>query len=124
MLDLEKASREELLHLNAQLLAQVQLLQDRVQQLEAELESLRGSAPKTPPATWVKANRPRPQKKKKRKPRAHGFARRLDPVTQRRRHALTHCPDCHVALTGHRLIKKRRLIELPVVQAQVVEHQF
>jgi len=48
----------------------------------------------------------------------------LDPVTERIEHALAHCPQCQVALTGHRLIKTRQVIELPPVQAQVVEHQL
>ncbi len=70
---------------------------------------------------WVKPNRPT-RKKKKRKPRSHGFARKLDPVTARLEHALQQCPQCQVALTGRRVIKTRRIIELPPVQAQVIEH--
>lgn len=124
MSDLENASRDELLQVIAQLLAQQQLLQERVKQLEAELQSLRGGddSNSSPPA-WVKPNRPS-RKKKKRKPRSQGFARKLDPVTQRLEHALAQCPDCHVVLTGRRVIKTRQIIELPPVQAQVIEHQL
>lgn len=124
MIDLEKASREELLHLNAQLLAQLQALQERVKQLEAELQSLRGgSGPSPSPPVWVKPNR-LARKKKKRKPRSHGFARKLDQVTARIEHALEDCPECQIALTGRRVIKTRQVIELPPVQAQVIEHQL
>jgi len=124
MIDLEKASREELLHLNAQLLAQLQVLQERVKQLEAELQSLRGgSGPSSSPPVWVKPNRPA-RKKKKRKPRSHGFARKLDQVTARIEHGLEDCPECQIALTGRRVIKTRQVIELPPVQAQVIEHQL
>jgi hypothetical protein len=124
MIDLENASRQELIRLNAQLLAQLQLLQERVQQLEAELQSLRrGGGPGPSPPEWVKPNRPT-RKKKKRKPRSHGFARQLDPVTERIEHALAQCPQCQVALTGHRVIKTRQVIELPPVQAQVIAHQL
>src|ERR1044071_4832902 len=117
MIDLEKASRDELIHLNLQLLAQLQLLQERVKQLEAELQSSRGSGDSgsSPPA-WVKPNRPT-RKKKKRKPRSHGFARKLDAPTSRIEHALEQCPQCRVGLTGRRVIKTRRVIELPPVQA-------
>lgn len=123
MIDLEKASREELLQLIAQLLAQQQLLQERVKQLEAELQSSRGGkGPSPSPPDWIKPSRPS-RKKKKRKPRPHGFARKLDQVTARLEHALQDCPECQVALTGHRVIKRRQIIELPPVQAQVIEHQ-
>src|SRR5918911_2980650 len=124
MIDLETASREELIQLISQLLAQLQTLQERVKQLEAESPSSRGGGGGQPqPPTWVKPNRPS-RKKKKRKPRSHGFARKLDPVTERIEHALAQCPDCHVTLTGHRIIKTRQVIELPAVQAQVVQHQL
>jgi hypothetical protein len=124
MIDLEKASREELIQLYSQLLAQLQVLQERVKQLEAELQSSRGDGgPSASPPVWVKPNRPS-RKKKKRKPRSHGFARKLDVVTARIEHTLEQCPQCHVALRGRRVIKTRQVIELPAVQAQVIEHQL
>jgi transposase len=124
MIDLEKASREELIQLNSQLLAQLQLLQERVKQLETALQSLRGGGgPSSSPPDWVKPNRPS-RKKKKRKPRSHGFARKLDAVTARIEHALEQCPQCQVALTGRHVMKTRQVIELPAMQAQVVEHQL
>jgi len=123
-LDLQQASREELIQLNLQLIAQLQILQERVKQLEAELESLRGGGSKSDPPAFVKANRPARIKKKKRKKRAHGFSRKLDKPTARVEHSLEQCPDCRVALTGHRVVKTRQVIELPPVQVQVVEHQL
>jgi transposase len=124
MIDLKKANREELIQLNSQLLAQLQVLQERVKQLEVELQSLRGGGGPSPsPPDWVKPNRPA-RKKKKRKPRSHGFARKLDTVTARIEHALAQCPACQVALTGRRVIKTRQVIELPPVQAQIIEHQL
>jgi hypothetical protein len=124
MIDLEKASREELIQLISQLLAQVQTLQERVKQLEANSSSSGdGGGSKPSPKDFVKPNRPS-RKKKKRKPRSHGFARKLDPVTAHVEHALTHCPECQVALTGRRVVRTRQVIELPPVQAQVIEHQL
>ena len=82
-LDLKNASREELIQLNSQLIAQLQILQARILHLEAELDSLRGGGSKSNPPTFVKASRPARNKKKKRKKRAHGFARKLDFVTAR-----------------------------------------
>ena len=122
MLDLENATREELLQLNLQLIAQLQVLQERVKQLEAELESLRSGGSNNNPPSFVKANRPARSKKKKRKKRAQGFARKLDLVTARIEHCLEQCPDCRLGLIGRRVVKTRQLIELPPVQVQVVEH--
>jgi transposase len=119
-LDLQQASREELIQLNLQLIARLQNLEEQVKQLEAELTSLRGG--QSNPPSFVKANRPARNKKKKRKKRAHGFARKLDPPTARVEHAIEQCPDCQLGLKGHRVIKSRQVIELPAVQVQVVEH--
>lgn len=124
MIDLEKTSRDELIQLNSQLLAQLQVLQERVKQLETELQSLRGGGgPSASPPDWVKPNRPS-RKKKKRKPRSQGFARKLDAPTARIEHALEQCPECQLTLTGRRVMKTRQIIELPAVQAQVIEHQL
>ena len=122
MLDLENASREELIQLNLQLIARLHLLEQRIKQLEAELESLRGGGPKSGPPSFVKANRPARSKTKKRRKRVRGFAGKLDKPTARLEHSLEQCPDCQVSLTGRRVIKTRQVIELPPVQVQVIEH--
>jgi len=121
-LDLDNASREDLIQLNLQLIARLQILEEQVKQLKAELESLRGGGSQSKPPSFVKANRPAPSKKKKRKKRAHGFARKLDLVTARVEHTVEQCPDCQLDLIGRRVVKTRQLIELPPVQVQVVEH--
>jgi transposase len=105
-----------------QLIARLQTLEEQIKQLEAELASLRGDGGQNNPPSLVKANRPARNKKRKRKKRAHGFARRLDPVTAWAEHSLQQCPDGQVSLTGRRVIKTRQVIELPPVQAKVIEH--
>jgi Transposase IS66 family. len=124
MLDLENATREELIQLNLQLIARLQTLEEQVMQLKAELESLRGGGSKSNPPNFVKASRPARNKKKKRKKRVHGFARKLDFATSRTDHSLEQCPDCRVDLTGRRIVNSRRVIELPAVKVQVVEHNI
>jgi hypothetical protein len=121
-LDLDNATREELLQLNLQLIARIHSLEEQVLQLKSELDSLRGGGSKSNPPTFVKANRPTRSKKKKRKKRAHGFSRKLDKPTARVEHSLEQCPDCQLDLIGRRVVKSRQLIELPPVQVQVVEH--
>jgi len=121
-LDLDIATREELIQLNLQLVARLQSLEGQVMQLKAELESLRGGGSKSNPPSFVKANRPAPSKKKKRKKRAHGFSRKLDNATARVEHSIEQCPDCQLDLIGRRVVKSRQVIELPPVQVRVVEH--
>jgi transposase len=122
MLDLENATREELVELNLQLIAQVQFLQERVKHLEAELDSSRGGGSKSNPPSFVKANRPARSKNKKRKKRAHGFARCKEKPTHYVEHAYKQCPECLLDLRGRRVVKTRQVIELPPVQVQVIEH--
>lgn len=121
-LDLDNATREELIQLNLQLVARLQILEEQVLQLKAELESLRGGGSKSNPPSFVKANRPARSKIKKCKKRAHGFARKLDNPTARVEHSIEQCPDCQIDLIGRRVVKTRQLIELPPIQAQAVEH--
>lgn len=116
-LDLQLASRDELI-------AHIQLLENLVKQLQADLDSLRGGGQKPDPPSFVKLNRPARSKKKKRKKRSHGFARKLDFATARVEHGIEQCPDCHVALKGHGVVKSRRVIELPAVEVRVVEHNL
>lgn len=123
-LDLDNATREELIQLNLQLIARLQTLEEQVAQLKAELESLRGGISQSNPPGFVKANRPARSKKKKRKKRAHGFSRKLDNPTARIEHSLEQCPDCQLDLIGRRVVKSRQVIELPPVQANVIEHVF
>jgi hypothetical protein len=115
-LDLDNATREELIQLNLQLIAQLQTLEEQVKQLKAELESLRGGGSSSNPPSFVKANRPAHRKKSKRKKRAHGFARKLDNPPARVEHCVEQCPDCHLDLIGRRVVKARQLIELPLLK--------
>jgi transposase len=106
------------------LIARLQILEELVLQLKTELDSLRGGGSKPDPPAFVKPNRPPRTKKKKRKKRSRGFARKLDFVTSRLDHSVDQCPDCRVALTGRRVVKSRRVIEVPRLEAQVVEHNL
>ena len=54
MIDLGSATREELIHLNFQLIARLQTLEEHVKQLEAELTSLRGGGGQSSPPSFVK----------------------------------------------------------------------
>ena len=127
-LDLEKASREELVNLVRQLLDRVLVLEARVKELEAENERLRrenerlgGEGGKKEPPSWVKSNRPQSEKKERKK-REKGFARKRDKVTHRVKHAYAECPECGTPLSGGRERSRRQVITLPRIRVQVTEH--
>jgi hypothetical protein len=60
---------------------------------------------------------------KPRRRRPHGFARRRTATPTRQvRHAAAQCPACGTALRGGWVQRRREVIDLPVVPAEVVEH--
>lgn len=133
MTDLQQASREELFEIIArqqaqisQLLARVAALEKQVaelqeenHQLREENRRLRGGGGSVAPS-WVKPNRPQPEKKP-RKPRAQAFVRRREAPTEVRYHALECCPDCGRQLSGGWEHRRRQTIEV-ILQRQVIDH--
>lgn len=119
--DLEKASREELVDLVRQLLDRVLVLEARVKELESENERLRREVGEKKPPSWTKPNRP-VKGKKERKKRDKGFARQRDKVTHRVKHAYSECPECGTPLSGGRERSRRQVITLPRIRVQVTEH--
>ncbi len=147
--DLETASREELVGLVFRLLERQQVVEGRLRELERLVKpgkgkSRSGSGPKgsgpasgakseaekdplgeqsvgKQPPDWVKPNRPS-RAKKARKKRSQGYARRLDKPTHRVEHAYGECPECQVALTGGKVSWRRQVITLPRLQVRVTEH--
>jgi transposase len=120
--DVEQASRAELIELVKQLLARVQLLEARVQELEAENEQLRSGDSQKEPPSWVKANRATSGEKKERKKRARGYGRHRQEPTTVIEHALEECPQCHVPLLGGRAVGCRQVIDVPPVSVEVTDH--
>ncbi len=127
-LDLEKAGLEELRELVRRLLERVQVLEAHVKELEAENERLRrenerlgGQDGKKKSPSWTKANRPKSEKKERKK-RRKGFARRRDKVTHQVKHAYAECPECGTPLSGGRERSRRTVITLPRIRVQVTEH--
>ncbi|MBI4318803.1 MAG: IS66 family transposase [Chloroflexi bacterium] len=126
--DLESASREELVRLVQQLLERVLFLEPRVkeveehnQRLRREIERLGGDADGKKKPAWAKENRPQGEKNERRK-RAKGFARRLDKPTHRMEHAYAECPHCQSPLKGGREVSRRQVITLPRIRVRVTEH--
>lgn len=125
-MDVEQASREELLALLAAQQQQIARLEQQVGQLTqqvAELTArLRGGGgqgfPGLKPQQAPSAERP-PRKK-----RARGYARRKMEPTERVEHALTACPECGTRLVGGSVKRRREVLEIPVAPVRVIEHVY
>ncbi|HUS16508.1 MAG TPA: IS66 family transposase [Chloroflexia bacterium] len=119
MKDLQAASRDDLVAYIGTLEAAVAALQARVQELEGRVGT---GPPRGMPGLkpQQRADAPRPP----RKPRAHGCARRRSVPTSQVVHALAHCPDCHGALVGGALQRRREVLELTPAPVEVIEHVY
>src|SRR5829696_3524789 len=126
-MELETASRDDLLALIAALRALVAeqqttiaTLEARVRDLEARLGSgsprgMPGLKPHSVPAEG-------PQRPRKRRTANH--ARRRSPPTHRVVHALEHCPACGSALVGGTVQRTREVLEIVPTPVRVIEHVY
>jgi len=130
MPDLHTATREELVALILQQQEQIAVLRSEVGGLRAqvlaqaeELAQLRGGGGgggKAVPA-WVKPNRPKGEKKE-RKRRSQGFARRREEPDEIQLHAAACCPECGRKLHGGWVHRHRQVIEIVPPQVRIIEH--
>src|SRR4051812_3713333 len=126
-MELETASRDELLAQNAALQALVAEQQATIATLEArvrELEARLGSrSPQGMPG--LKAHSvPAEAPKRPRKRRAVNHARRRSTPTHRVIHALDHCPECGSALVGGSVQRTREVLEIVPTPVRIIEHVF
>ena len=117
--DLNSASREDLLAIIAELQATVAGLRRRVEELEG---NARTGRPRGMPG-----NRPGPGRQSKvddkpRKHRSQGFGRLRTEPTDHVEHALGICPDCGTHLEGGWTHRTREVIEIPAMPVRVTEH--
>jgi len=82
-------------------------------------------AKKTPPASFVKANRPaRVKAPRRQRAPEQNHARRREEPTARVLHPLVACPDCGGRLGGVHVGRRRQVVDLPLPAAVLVtEHQ-
>jgi transposase len=129
MIELERASREELIgiigvqqDLITELQAQIGLLEGRIAEREGQ-PSEADDAEVEAPARPQRSKRPAGERKP-RKQRAQGAARRRSKPTRRVEHALTACRRCGCELRGGAVKRVREVLHIPIVPAEVVEHAF
>ena len=117
MSGLEELTREELI-------AIILGLQDKVAELEIEIERLRpqlpGGGAKVVPE-WVKPNR-KERREAERKKRQQSFVRRRDIATETHLHAVENCPKCGRELSGGWVHRRRQVIEIPDTPVRIIEH--
>jgi transposase len=149
-LDLDRASREELIALVVRQREQIADLEQQLARQEAELATLRttisqltervgellaavdpslGDEPSGHPSgmpglkpTKRRATPAAPPPPRKR--RGRGYGRQRMRPTARQVHAYTHCPHCRGPLRGGTLRRTREVIELVPARVDVTEHQY
>lgn len=119
--DLSLASREQLIALIEHQYAALVALTARVEELERKAKT--GGPPRGMPGNKPTPSAPKPTPGP-RKPRSLGFVRRRSIPTREVRHAVDHCPDCGTTLLGGWVQRRREVIDLPLVAAEVTEHLF
>ena len=120
-IDLEAASRDELIALIVQQQAVIGRLERRIAQLE---DNAKPGGPSGMPGLKPRSSPNSPAPQQSRKPRPHGFSRRRMAPTHRVEHTVESCPDCGTPLSGGWTHRTREVIDLPRVPAHVTEHVF
>jgi hypothetical protein len=112
-MELERASREELIAIIEALTARVAALEEEVRRLR---QGQGGSS-----ALVVKPSKP-PKPEQPRKHRAQAFVRRKQTPDEIRYHALECCPDCGRKLEGGWEHDRRQTIQITLTPVQVIDH--
>jgi transposase len=118
-MDLQTASRDELIAYIGALQAAVAVLEARVRELEGRVG---GGPPQRMPGHKPQQRPEGPARPRKR--RAQGYGRRRSTPTEQVVHAVAACPDCGCALVGGSRQRSREVLELTAAPAAVIEHVY
>ena len=119
VMDVQRASRDELLAYIATLEAAVAALEARVRELEGRMGE---GAPRRMPGH--KPEQPAESPARPRKRRAQGYGRRRSVPTAQVVHAVAACPACGCGLVGGSRQRSREVLELAPAPAVVTEHVY
>jgi transposase len=130
MMDLQTATREELIQLIivqndviAQLRAQIVVFEERLAAPEGRVASHEGKPAEKAPPKWVKTNRPKGEKRPRKK-RSRGYGRRRSQATRQVRHAVETCSNCGQKLMGGSVKRRREVLHIALQPLEVIEHVF
>jgi hypothetical protein len=124
--DLEQASRAQLLEIIAEQQRVIERQQAVIEQLEARIADLenrlgrsggRGMPGLKPPVAEDASSKPR-------KRRSEGFGRHRATPTERVEHVAEACPTCGTALVGGSVKRTREVIELGPSPTRIIEHVY
>lgn len=118
-MDVQTASRDELVAYIARLEAAVAALEGRVRELEAGAGA---AAPRRMPGHKPQERAEGPAQPRKR--RLQGYGRRRSTPTEQVVHAVAQCPDCGCPLVGGSRQRSREVLELAPAPAVVSEHVY
>lgn len=121
--DLSALSKGELITIIYQQVSEIDILKQAIIELQEKLQQKDlgdDSSRKLP--SFVKLNVKKKKKKIERKTREHGFARKLETVTNQVFHSYDICPDCSGVLGKPSVAYRRQIIDIPKVEYEVVEH--
>src|SRR5947209_718055 len=118
-MDVQTASRDELLAYIGALQATVAALEARVRELEARAG---GGPPHGMPGHKPEQRPDGPARPRKR--RARGYGRPRSAPTEQVVHAVAQCPACGCALVGGSPQRSREVLELAPAPAAVIEHVY
>lgn len=118
-MNLETASRDELITLVHQQALRIEVLENEIANLKEQL-GLKTGKLSTP--DFVKLNVKQKKAKKKRKQRTEAFVRRREEPDEIVFHTAKDCPDCGSKLGKPVVAYTRQVIDVPQVQYKVTEH--
>src|SRR6266545_2489122 len=124
-MDLDHATREELLELARQQQQTIARLEAVIERLEArivELENRLGRGGKGMPGLKPKSKDAGP--KPARTPRVSGYGRERGTPTMMVSHAVERCDCCDIALVGGSVKRTREVIELSPSLVQLIQHVY
>lgn len=125
-MELETATREELIGLIVEQSKVIVEQRARIAVLEEQIAVREGDPPKGvghSPPTWVKAKRRKGEKRPRQK-RARGYGRKRSKATRQVRHAVDKCTRCGCRLRGGSVKRTREVLHIPLVPLEVIEHVF
>lgn len=118
--DLDAHSREQLIALVRQLAAEIAALKQENERLRKDRPS--GIAPAAPSYS-PKPNKPKGEKKPRKKGRHHCGRHQQEPTTTVD-HAVETCPDCSRRLKGGWVHRVREVIDLPDLPVEITHHRI